>query len=120
MDNTIDAVRLALGLHTLRAQAAAANVAGAGRPDAIAQRYDFAGVEAALREAAHASDGVEQARWLQAAGATLHDLRPTQDGEIRLDAEMAEIAAASMDYQSLTEAIGRHFGLMRIAIAGRV
>ena len=56
MDHTIDAVRLALNLQELRARTASANVAGASRADAVAQRYDFAKVETALREAAHAGE----------------------------------------------------------------
>lgn len=119
MDHTIDAVRLALNLQELRARTASANVAGASRADAVAQRYDFAKVETALREAAHAGDGATAAHWLRTADAALRELRPESDGAIRLDEEIAELSAASVDFQTLTEALGRRFGLMRIAISGR-
>lgn len=120
MDNTIDAVRLALNLQELRARTASANVAGASQPGAVAQRYDFSGVENALREAVHAGDGATAARWLRTADAALRGLRPESDGEIRLDEQIAELSATSVDFQALTEALGRRFGLMRIAISGRV
>lgn len=119
MDHTIDAVRLALNLQELRARTASANVAGASRADAVAQRYDFATVEIALREASHASDDVTSTHWLRAADAALRELRPQGDGAIRIDEEIAELSAASVDFQTLTEALGRRFGLMRIAISGR-
>ena len=90
MDNTIDAVRLALNLQELRARTASANVAGASQPGAVAQRYDFAGVENALREAVHAGDGATAARWLRTADAALRGLRPESDGAIRLDEQIAD------------------------------
>jgi flagellar basal-body rod protein FlgB len=120
-DNTIDAVRLALNLQDVRARVAGMNVANANRPDAAALRVDFAKVELALREAAHAGNEVEVSRWLAAAGQELGRVEPEAGGEpIRLDQEIGEIAAAGVEYQALTEALNRQFGLMRIAIAGRI
>lgn len=120
IENTIDAVRLALSLQELRARVASANVANAGKPNATAQRVDFAKVEAALREISKAGNETEAARWLAVAGREFASVEPqgTLD-PIRLDEQVADVATAGVEYQALTEALSRQFGLMRIAIAGR-
>lgn len=121
VENTIDAVRLALSLQDLRARVASMNVANAGKPDATAMSVDFAKVEAALREAAHAGNEVDATRWLAAASKELRSVEPegTLD-PIRLDEEIGDLSTAGLGYQALTEALNRQFGLMRIAIAGRI
>ena len=40
-------------------------------------------------------------------------------GAINLDEEVADMASANLKYQALTESLNRHFGLMRLAVAGR-
>lgn len=117
---TVEAVRLALDLNELRARVAGSNIANASQPGATAQQVDFSQVEAALRNAAAATDGVEAGRWLATARDALGRVVPDSDGSaVQLDREVAEMAGASLQYQALTEALGRQFGLMRIAIAGR-
>jgi flagellar basal-body rod protein FlgB len=120
VENTIDAVRLALNLHETRARIASMNVANAGKPEATAMRVDFAKVEAAMREVANASGESEAARWLAAAGNELRAADPQSTLDpIRLDEQMGDIATAGVEYQALTEALSRQFGLMRLAVAGR-
>ncbi|MFZ5636625.1 MAG: flagellar basal body rod protein FlgB [Pseudomonadota bacterium] len=120
-ENTIDVVRLALSLHETRAQVAGMNVARAGKPDATALKVDFASIEAKLREAASSGDESAIAGQIESAANELRSLRPeTTLDPILLDAQIGEIAAAGVEYQALTEALSRQFGLMRIAIAGRV
>jgi flagellar basal body rod protein FlgB len=120
-ENTIDAVRLALNMQDIRARVAGMNVANANKPDATALRVDFAKVEAALREVARSGNEVEISRLLVAAGQELAGIEPATEGAaIRLDGEIGDIAAAGVEYQALTEALNRQFGLMRIAIAGRI
>lgn len=120
IENTIDAVRLALNLHETRAHIASMNVSNAGKPGATAMRADFAKVEAALRQVANASSESEAARWLQSVGDELRAADPQTTFEpIRLDEQMGDIATAGIEYQALTEALSRQFGLMRIAVTGR-
>ncbi len=120
VENTIDAVRLALSLHETRAHIASMNVANAGKPEATAMRADFAKVEAALRQAAHAGSESEAARWLESANSELRAADPQRSFDpIRLDEQMGDIATAGIEYQALTEALSRQFGLMRIAVTGR-
>jgi flagellar basal-body rod protein FlgB len=120
-ENTIDAVRLALNLHELRARTASVNVANANTPGATETRMDFAKVEAALREVVAAGDEVDAARWLAAASAELEATTAQNSAApIQLDEQIAVLAAAGVDYHALTEALNRQFGLMRIAIAGRI
>lgn len=120
VENTIDAVRLALSLHETRAHIASMNVANAGKPEATAMRADFAKVEAALRQAAHAGSESEAARWMESANSELRAADPQRSFDpIRLDEQMGDIATAGIEYQALTEALSRQFGLMRIAVTGR-
>jgi flagellar basal-body rod protein FlgB len=117
---TVEAVRLSLDLHEMRARNASTNIANAGKPGAAARQLDFAAVESALRNAAASTDASEAGRWLAAAREALDGVSPTSDGTgVQLDHEVADMADAGLAYQALTEALGRQFGLMRIAIAGR-
>ena len=112
-DTTIDAVRLALGLQELRARVASLNIANAGVPSAQTLRADFSSVQAGLDPAA-------DPQRVDKAIDALADLTPEPTGvPIHLDAQVAELSSASADYQTLTEALSRKFGLMRLAITGR-
>lgn len=118
-DITTEAVRVALGMHEMQARIASMNVANAGKADARALRADFAQAQAALADAMRAGSSNAVAR-LQQADATLHGLMPEVGNEpITPDQEIGDMVAASTNYQSLTEALSRHFGLMRLAITGR-
>jgi len=112
---TIDAVRLALGMYQLRAQVAGLNIANAGTPSARASRIDFAQTRQALDSAAQ-GDGAKLATGIEALS---HARSAPTPQAIQLDEEVAEMAAASAGYQTLTEALSRQFGLMRLAATGR-
>lgn len=119
-DIQIDAVRLALTLQQTRARVASINIANAGKPNATALRADFSVAEAALRQAAHAGSIGDGAHWLASAERALRDIEMTPTASpIALDEQVAEMATAGADYQALTEALNRRFGLMRLAISGR-
>jgi flagellar basal body rod protein FlgB len=112
-DTTIDAVRLALGLQELRARVASLNIANAGTPSAQALRVDFASVQGALTPSADAAQ-------IGAAIDALTGIAPQPTGEgIHLDEQVTDLTSASTNYQTLTEALSRQFGLMRLAITGR-
>lgn len=120
-DITIDAVRLALSMNEIRARTASANIANASKPGAFAARADFAGTQSLLAE-------VSQAQNPEALGANLHRAlgevtqQPQFDSgqTIQIDAEVGEMVAVSAGYQSLSEALSRYFGLLRLSITGRV
>jgi len=121
-DLTTQAVRLALGVSQLRADVASRNIANASS-GAPALRVDFAQSQNLLELAAspRAADegslaGAISAALAQPAGSTRQDLAGTA---INLDEQVADMATASVEYQSLTESLNRHFGLMRLAISGR-
>lgn len=114
-EQTIDAVRLAMGMQELRAHVAGLNVANAGLQDARAQRVDFAAMQSAL-EAAAAGREVPLEHMIDEVART----RPTDAGTpIRLDEQVGEMVAAGLAYQALGEALSRHYGLMRLAVTGR-
>jgi flagellar basal-body rod protein FlgB len=114
-DITLDAVRLALGMQQLRAEVAGANIAGATTPGHQAQRVDFAAANAWLSQAASgfAPAGAAPS---PAHAAVVADLA---QGATQADTQVAEMVAASLEFQALSESLNRHFGLMRLAVTGR-
>lgn len=121
-DITTQAVRLALGMNELQARVASVNIANASRPDARAMRVDFGALQSALSDAASTPVGNEAqaARQLQQALQALPDLSATTSAvPIQSDEQVADMVTAGLEFQALSEALSRHFGLMRLAIAGR-
>lgn len=119
-DITTDAVRLALGVRETQARLASVNIANAGVEGARALRADFAELQSLLTEAAQGSDGAALAARLHAAADHARQA-PVSAGvdKIHLDEQVADMVTAGMNYQSLGEALSRHFGLLRLSIAGR-
>jgi flagellar basal body rod protein FlgB len=117
-DITTEAVRLALGMREAQARIAGTNIADANKPDARATRADFSRVEATLRGAVHATAAGEIER-LRMATAQLGEAAHPGTDPIVVDEEVGDMVTASTHYQSLTEALSRHFGLMRLALTGR-
>lgn len=118
-DITTEAIRLALGVHELQARIASVNVANAGRTHARAMRADFGQMQAALTQASRAASGDSLANLAQAEAA-LRALSPEAGTEsISADEEIGDMVTAAVQYQTLTEALSRHFGMMRLAITGR-
>jgi flagellar basal-body rod protein FlgB len=122
-DITTEAVRLAMSMNQLRAEYASQNIAKASTPGAQATRLDFGFSQGLLDQAAQVSQSGENGL-LDAMAAA--DTQP-QSGEflaapgsaINLDEEVADMVSANLKYQTLTESLNRHFGLMRLAITGR-
>jgi flagellar basal-body rod protein FlgB len=122
-DLTTQAVRLALGVSQLRADVASRNIANASTPGAQALRVDFAQSQHLLERAAAPSANAE-ASLADAISAALsqpagHERQDIAGVAINLDEQVADMATANLEYQSLTESLKRHFGLMRLAISGR-
>ena len=117
-DTTIDAIRLALRVQELRAQVASTNVANASTPGAHALRLDFGAAQRALADAVR--DPAGTAASIAEAKSLLADATPasTQD-TIVLDQQVTDLVGAGTEYQALSEALGRQFALMRLAITGR-
>jgi flagellar basal body rod protein FlgB len=118
-DITTEAVRLALGMREAQARVAGTNIANASKVDARAMRADFSRVEATLRNAVHASAAAGEIERLRMATTQLEDVAQQGADPIVVDEEVGDMVAASTHYQSLTEALSRHFGLMRLALTGR-
>lgn len=118
--STLDAVRLSMGLQQLRAELASSNVARAGTPGAAARVLDFSRMEGLL---AAYGDGRASSEQLREGLAELAAMSP-RDGAVEasalgMDTQIAEMSAASMNYQTLGEVLSRQFGLMRLAVTGR-
>lgn len=121
-DLTAQAVRLALGINTLRAESASRNIAQASTPGAHAERLDFARSQGLLAQAAAgpADSEASLARAIaQAIQTPATQAGNASDAGINLDEQVADMASATLQYQALTESLNRHFGLMRLAITGR-
>lgn len=120
-DITTEAVRLALGMQDLQARLASANIAGANRADARVQRADFGRLQGLLNEAAQAGgrDSELVARLHQATSSPESVPVASVGQTVQLDEQVGDMVAASLNYQSLSEALSRHFGLMRLAVTGR-
>lgn len=120
-DITVEAVRLALGLQQLRAEVASNNIAGASTPGFQASRVEMGGAQALLRQAAAA--GGNPAIFGALSSFSASELAPvvadTTPAAAQPDTQVAEMVAASLDFQTLSESLNRHFGLMRLAVAGR-
>lgn len=118
-DITTEAVRLALGIREAQARSASVNIANAGIEGARAQRVDFAAMQTLLSEAAQGGDNTLASR-LSAAADGVRAM-PAQAGvdPIQADEQVADMVTAGMNYQALGEALSRHFGLLRLSIAGR-
>lgn len=114
---TVEAVRLALGMLDAQARVASRNIAQAGQPDAQAMRIDFDGARSLL---ASVLEGSAPASRLDDVRHMVEQSAPSATGgPIQQDLEVTDMVATSLHYQTLTEALSRHFGLMRLSISGR-
>ncbi|MDH1108441.1 hypothetical protein N5C55_22375 [Pseudomonas otitidis] len=116
---TVDVVRYAMGLEHLRARVAAQNIAMANVPGGKVMRLDIAGALQSLRavrnDPALLAQGLEQASLGEA---SIHVQERPVEGTPALDAEVAELSAASGRYQALADGISRQYALMQLAIRG--
>ncbi|WP_243040889.1 flagellar basal body rod protein FlgB [Dyella sedimenti] len=121
MDLTTEALRLGMGLARTRAEVASVNIANVDTPGYRAQQADFSQAIGLLRDAAahpEMSDvrlRVQGDRELAATTTTFDEADPA----VHLDGEVADLEAASADYQTMTAVLSRRFSLMQLALAGR-
>lgn len=119
-DLTVNAVRMALNLNKLRAEVAGWNIVNSSSADAPMFRIDHSETDALLRSAAY--DNADTVRQALAAPSSPTMAIVNEDyGMPRstLDELVAESVTAGLNFQSLTESLSRHFGLMYLAISGR-
>lgn len=122
-DITTEAVRLAMSMNQMRAEYASQNISKSNTPGAKAVHLDFAHTQRLLEQVVSLA-GIDKDSLLgalsQAASApAFTEKADAFSGAINLDEEVADMASANLKYQALTESLNRHFGLMRLAVAGR-
>jgi flagellar basal-body rod protein FlgB len=122
-DITTEAVRLAMSMNQLRAEYAGQNISRANTPGAKAVHLDFASSQGLLEQAASMSashsNGLVDALTSASKSPMSGEIHSILANDINLDEEVADMASASLKYQTLTESLNRHFGLMRLATTGR-
>lgn len=123
IDITTEAVRLAMSMNQIRAEYASQNISKSNTPGAKAVHLDFAHTQGLLEQVVSLS-GVDEGSLLgvlaeAASTPSFTENADTFSGAINLDEEVADMASANLKYQALTESLNRHFGLMRLAVAGR-
>lgn len=119
-DLTVDAVRTALDMSRTRAEVAGWNIVNASVAGASFFVLDQSAAASALALAA-GPDGAAGRQALAAVRDSGSSLISERVGSERpgLDELVADSVAAGLQYQVLSESLGRHFGLMRLAITGR-
>jgi len=117
---TVEAVRMALDMSKLRAEVTSWNIVNASVAGAPLFVVDSTAADAALQAAA-GGDPTTARRVFSGAiaqGPTVVNERYDVERP-SLDELVADSVVAGLDYQVLAESLGRHFGLMRLAISGR-
>lgn len=109
----ISAASLGLSIAQRRAEVAATNIALRGDGTRAPQRADFSQQIGLLQRVARG--GEVSSTTLAQASADTAPVR-TEAATSSLDHEVAELATAQLQYQSLAEAVNRHFALMRLAV----
>lgn len=118
MTLAVETARVSMGLEQFRAKIAAHNIATASLPGSQAMKFDAS----AARSQLQAGVGSDQL-FLQSLRALEQDfnsfLRPQSSATpLALDAEVAEVSAASGRYQALADGVSRQFALMQLSIRG--
>jgi flagellar basal body rod protein FlgB len=103
-----------LDLSQQRAEVASSNIAGSTTPGFRAQRVDQQAFVAQLREAVANPLACDSGCALGLSPQINDAATPPS-----LDAAVAEMVAASSDYQALLQALNGHLGLMKLAVSGR-
>jgi flagellar basal-body rod protein FlgB len=118
---TTEAVRLALNVSQQRAEIASTNIARANMPNAEYMKADFSSAMQLLQSVANNQGQLADTFYVsQMRSAQLQPQMGSMAKEqLSLDEQVAELSTESIKYQSLSEALSRQFGLMRLAITGR-
>ncbi|HBZ46970.1 MAG TPA: hypothetical protein DEO93_06805 [Stenotrophomonas sp.] len=119
-DLTVDAVRMALDMSRMRAEVAGWNIVNASVPGASLFVVDQSAAQSALTVAA-GDDAAAGRQALATAEGSVQAVISEQLDVVRpeLDELVSESVTAGLQYQLLSESLGRHFGLMRLAVTGR-
>lgn len=108
----------ALDVTSLRQQAIAANIANASVAGYVPMRVNFETQLATLRESIQSTGTVDAAQ--------LSEMEPRmelrldsrgQPTEVKLDAEVADMAQNTVHYQALLAGLNRHYGLLSYAVS---
>lgn len=121
MDLTNEALRLSMGMARTRAEVASVNIANVDTPGYRAQQADFGHVIGLLQQAAvrpqMSGDSLKLGSEADVARPSL--VAEVDEDAVHLDGEVADLEAASADYQSMTAILSRRFSLMQLALSGR-
>lgn len=116
---TLDVTQVAMDLERTRAQMAAHNIAMANVPGSRAAHLDVLGAMASVRSARGDAGSFAQALGdLNGVDLAAHQRMQPLDTPLALDAEVAELSAASGRFQALADGVSRQFALMQLAIKG--
>lgn len=116
---TLDVTQVAMDLERTRAQMAAHNIAMANVPGSRAAHLDVPGAMASVRSARGDAGSFAQALGdLNGVDLAAHQRMQPLDTPLALDAEVAELSAASGRFQALADGVSRQFALMQLAIKG--
>lgn len=121
-DVTADLARAALDLSQLRAEVASRNIANAGVEGYRPARVDFAAVLSRVQSELGDPTALAQTlAQLRADGipVSVKVADSVFGASVNLDEEMVEVTLAGAQYQTLADALSRHYGLMRLAVQGR-
>jgi flagellar basal-body rod protein FlgB len=118
---TTEAVRLALNVSQQRAEIASTNIARANMPNAEYMKADFSSAMQLLQSVAKTEGNLADTFYVQQMQSERGNpqMSTVAKEQLSLDAQVAELSTESIKYQSLSEALSRQFGLMRLAITGR-
>jgi flagellar basal-body rod protein FlgB len=113
---TLASIALAMDAAALRQQAIASNIANHATAGYVPLRLDFASQIREARESLQAQGRVDPAALL----AVRLRLDPVFDAsgrpaEVHIDAEMADMAQNSLQYQELARVLQRHFSILHSA-----
>lgn len=119
MSVAMNTLHMAMNLEQMRARVAAHNIAMANVPGSQVMRFDsvnaMAGLKSTRGDQALFAQMLSQ---LRAQDLNAYTQPDTSGNALSLDAEVAELSAASGQYQRLADAVSRQFALMQLAIRG--
>ena len=116
---TLDLLQVAMDMKLTEHKAASANIAGVNVPGTQRITVDFSALVTSLSQADEQGrmaliNDIRQ-NWTAEKAASTH---LSNDQEIKLDEETAELLLASGKYKLLAEGLNRKLGLMQVAVNG--
>ncbi|HVJ38112.1 MAG TPA: hypothetical protein VM687_09975 [Stenotrophomonas sp.] len=117
-DITVEAVRAALNLQQVKAEVAGWNIVNARAADGPVFVVDDSRAREVLAGAVEWDSEPSRAAHLAESATAIVDERYDLPRP-SLDDSVADSVTAGLNYQALSESLGRHLALMRLAISGR-